>query len=312
MSQIEEDCNASPEATASALKLKSKLPLNPLVTLPVRLHPKTTSMIRRMSSVTTPPKCQGFFDLPRELRDDIYTFYYSGNINLSSSHQPCSPHAAAILLGNRQLYDEARPILFKQAIFTINLAPKYARIPGRDLAYCLDHLLTPGELFTGSKNVFAQFKNIHLTLDSPRSGTKGSHWQQSVASLLITVPALPTRKERIHISVNLGNLSPFKDTTTRLTTLASRNHVPYNFNHVSRPRETNEELEARGLGRAWVERTTPKFREQYCRLVIMYYLGQMAHSVGAEMRLESSDRKKKRVVTIDTTCELLKLAEGLG
>ncbi|KAK5124920.1 hypothetical protein LTR85_001110 [Meristemomyces frigidus] len=294
-----------------------KSTLKRLVKLPIRLIPKTKKIIRRMSSAGPTEEFHKFFELPRELRDEVYEYYFSGNIGLSSSNQPSSRNASAILLANKQLHGEARPIIFKQAVFTINLSPKYARLPGRDLAYYMDHRLTPGELFAGSKTVFSQFKHIHLTLDSPRSGTKGAHWQQAVATLLTTVLALPMRRKRMHISINLGNLNPGKNSTTQLVKLASRAYVHHNFKELpaakrpSRDGLTDEQLEARGTGRAWAERTKPKYRERFCRLSTMYYLGQLAHVSGAEMRLESSDRQTKRVVTVDTVWELLKLAEGL-
>lgn len=160
---------------------------------------------------------------------------------------------------------------------------------------------------------------IHLTLDSPRSGTKGSHWQQSVSTLLTTVLAMPseTRKKRLHVSVNIGNLNPARVATEQLETLARRTHQHHNFKvlptagKATRDGMTNEQLEARATGRGWVERTKPKYREQFCRLSMMYYLGQLAHVASAELRLESSDRQTKRLVTISTISELLDLAKGL-
>lgn len=101
-----------------------------------------------------------FFELPREIRDEIYAYYFSGDIGLSSGLQPHSQYAAGILLANHQLYDEARPIMFKAAAFTINLAPKYARNPKRDYAYHCDHRIGRGSFFTGSQEVFVLFNRV--------------------------------------------------------------------------------------------------------------------------------------------------------
>lgn len=148
----------SDETSASDRKMRPTL--QRLIKLPVRLLPKATSIVRRMSSASSIQEPFKFFGLPRELRDEIYVYYFAGKIGLSSSNQPCSLHAAAILLASRLLRDEAQPIMFKHAVFTINLAPKYSRIPGRDLAYYMDHHLAAGELFAGSKEVFARFPNV--------------------------------------------------------------------------------------------------------------------------------------------------------
>lgn len=101
-----------------------------------------------------------FFDLPRELRDEIYEFYFCGFTGLSSCHQPHSPLAATILAANRQLHDEAKAIMLKRAVFTISLHPKHSKFPGRDIVYWLDHHLWAGELFNGRRDVFKQFKNV--------------------------------------------------------------------------------------------------------------------------------------------------------
>lgn len=74
---------------------------------------------------------------------------------------------------------------------------------------------------------------------------------------------------------------------------------------------TDEQMLARGLGRNMRATRTAKEMERMCRLVVMNNLGICARECDAEIRLESHDHKRSRVMTEDTLVQLLQLAEGL-
>lgn len=109
------------------------------------------------------------FDLPPELRDSIYEHYFSGDIGLSCRGQPRSPHAAAILLANKQLYEEAKPVMLKVATFSINLDAKHSKHPEREMTYYFDHPLQTGEHFIGDTTVFKKFRNVRHGVPAPLS-----------------------------------------------------------------------------------------------------------------------------------------------
>ena len=128
--------------------------------------------------------------------------------------------------------------------------------------------------------------------------------------------AQPTRKNRIHVTVNIGNFNPTTKTNKALYNHTYRAFFAQSFKvrparPTAREKLTDEQLEARGHGKIWKQGTKPKERECFARLATMFYLGDMARLVGAEWRLESHDHGVKRVVSGDYLAELLKEAEGL-
>ena len=158
------------DSEESAPSGKARRASTPTLSPPVR-HPWTFSSIlssmmkkewRRLLYRNHRHAFTRFFDLPRELRDIVYGYYFRGDIGLATSSQPRSIYAAAILLANRQLLEEARPLMLKFAAFNISLNAKFSAYPDRDLVYYLDHHMKAAELFTGSKDVFQHFKHVRL------------------------------------------------------------------------------------------------------------------------------------------------------
>ncbi|GAB1725494.1 hypothetical protein NU195Hw_Modified_10t1 [Hortaea werneckii] len=268
-----------------------------------------------------------FFDLPRELRDIVYEYYFSGDIGLAASSQPRSIYAAAILLASRQLLEEARPFMLEFAAFNVSLNAKFSAYPERDLVYYLDHHMKPAELFIGSKDVFQHFKHLHFHLDSPRSNPKrlrGAHWQRAITSLVTTELAIPhENRQHTTIAINLGNLSPnshltksLKHYAVKALTTTSRygkfSTAPTKRFKDNRAHLSDAELIERGVGRQWEARTSEKSREVFARFVMLHYLGQLAFVYGAGMKLESADGKVVKDVTkAETVLDLLKETPGV-
>ncbi|RMY20013.1 hypothetical protein D0866_12650 [Hortaea werneckii] len=275
--------NKSRRANTSTLPPLARHPW----TFPSVLSRKMKKEWRRLSSRNHRHAFTRFFKLPRELRDIVYEYYFSGDVGLAASSQPRSIYAAAILLANRQLLEEARPLMFEFAAFNVSLNAKFSAYPDRDLVYYLDHHMKPAELFTGSKDVFQQFK--HYTT----------------------------------IAINLGNLSPTNQLTKSLKqyavkalTTTSRygkfSSAPTKRFKDNRAHLSDAELIERGVGRQWEARTKEESREVFARFVMLHYLGQLAFVYGAGMTLESANGKVVKDVTkAETVLDLLKGAVGV-
>ncbi|KAI6839601.1 hypothetical protein KC340_g12249 [Hortaea werneckii] len=282
---------------------------------------------RRLSTRNHRHAFTRFFELPRELRDIVYEYYFSGDVGLATSSQPRSIYAAAILLANKQLLEEARPLMFEFAAFNVSLNAKFSAYPDRDLVYYLDHHMKPAELFTGCKDVFQHFKHLRFHLDSPRSNPRrlrGPHWQRAITSLVTTELAIPHQnRQYTTIAINLGNLSPTNQLTKSLKqyavkalTTTSRygkfSSAPTKRFKDNRAHLSDAELMERGVGRQWEARTKEESREVFARFVMLHYLGQLAFVYGAGMTLESATGKVVKDVTkAETVLDLLKGAVGV-
>ncbi|TKA26838.1 hypothetical protein B0A50_04284 [Salinomyces thailandicus] len=262
------------------------------------------------------------FDLPPELRDSIYEHYFSGDIGLSCRGQPRSPHAAAILLANKQLYEEAKPVMLKVATFSINLDAKHSKHPEREMTYYFDHPLQTGEHFIGDTTVFKKFRNFHLYLDTPPLSLKNSqntHWQRAYGNIVTTVIAIERRcRSHLRILINLGNLAPDNKETIDFTTilLVLPRCPNLSFRRVATKEDkpqhrTETQLSMDAGGQAWVARTSEDAWARFARFVAIHFLGQTARSQGFQLNLENHDRTAKRAVQGETVLDLVKEAAGL-
>ena len=80
-----------------------------------------------------------FLQLPAELRNLVYTFYFKGANVTGAKPQRQTRHATALLFVSRQIHTEAADIMYKTGTFSISLGKDYAPLPQRDVVWLYEN-----------------------------------------------------------------------------------------------------------------------------------------------------------------------------
>jgi len=75
-----------------------------------------------------------FFDLPAELREVIYEYYFMGS-SVALPGQPCTGYGDAILQTSHQVRREALPIMFRMATLNVHLDRRFSKNHKHDLIH---------------------------------------------------------------------------------------------------------------------------------------------------------------------------------
>ncbi|KAK5685805.1 hypothetical protein LTR17_026920 [Elasticomyces elasticus] len=260
-----------------------------------------------------------FLDLPAEIREEIYLFYFQ-DTRLAVKGQPCTENAISILYTNRQLYREASAVMFREASFTLHLDRRHTRHHDRDIAYYLDHPVEPGTHFAGSKEVFNTFRNFDLRLDAPKWHHRRDHWQRSAAAFIstenamATMTSLPYQERRsFSIRINIGSLQAGCKANDLLHRLAADvSDQTWSLGDEMAQRAAIPGPCSEGKAEEWKALYPSKRREAYSRFLFIHWLGQIWRQANAEFWLESHDHDRSLVIgnEVDNALALLKLAAG--
>ncbi|KAK5680016.1 hypothetical protein LTS10_007964 [Elasticomyces elasticus] len=262
-----------------------------------------------------------FLDLPAEIRDEIYRFYFQ-DTRLAAKGQPCTEHATSILYASRQLHREASAIMLREASFTLHLDRQHTRHHDRDIAYYLDHPVEPGAHFRGRKEVFELFRNFDLRLDAPKWHHRGDHWQRSAAAFISTENAMATmtsfhyqERRSFSIRINIGSLQAGCEANDLLHHLAAdMSDQTWSVGDGMAEQPANSGPCSEGKAEEWKALYPTKRREAYSRFLFIHWLGQIWRQTNAAFWLESHDHGRRLVIEtgVENALALLKLAAGFA
>lgn len=177
-------------------------------------------------------------------------------------------------------------------------------------------------MVTAKEDTMHQFERVQLVLDEPSSEWEADHWQY-VRPLVYAHSKNLKCTPFVRIRINVGRLAQVSErvaaerslrNTWRALSgemfLASPGRDVEEF-MKRRETRTDEELQAEGYGRRWTAAHSPKARELFVLISLLWSLARLARRTGGLARLEVTDRSKAKVITANTLGGLFQQAAGL-
>ena len=272
-----------------------------------------------------------FFELPAELREIVYEYYFVETRIGVGSH-PRDRYGTALLFVSKQVHEEALPILYRCGTLTLDLSPKYWKeLPTYE--YFLDHCsIQLGSFYRGEVSQLNKFSNIHLTISRPppaSSAPRGpldallhrtrpaTSWWQQVLIIYVTATRYPgIQGSTFTVAINYGDLTlTGPETLPTFATEAWRytrgwRDVVREWREARVDKLSIEDRWALGWGSANLS-PDPNAREFKAMTTIWSCLGESADVMGTKLRVENSDCTKGATLMTDKLPELVESARAL-
>lgn len=288
-----------------------------------------------------------FLHLPVDIRLLVYEQYFTddGENRIAPKGHPRTRHFTALLLVSHQLYDEALPILYGDATFTINLHPRLHRAT-KDYVHWLSHNLDadflPGCNFAGDVAQLANFKHFRLELPArPQKSFKrylrfdggqvtesSDCWWQHVVPLCWTTDdylrfdpgdsidwksgnGWAIKNSKTSLALNIGDIISMPRAAGQLTFALAASPATSNVRgwreKVDQSQPSGTTMSAPTL----LLHSRNEVREVAALRHLIREVGRLSDQDGSEIRLENSDRSKSALVTSDQYANLVATARDI-
>ena len=142
-----------------------------------------------------------FLELPRELRDLVYEFYFESAYVVSRHYIRDDSQGTSLVLASRQLNNESVDLMYKKATLVVSLEKKHAPPGACDVVAQWESPPSGREYCSVPLEIFRRFRNVFLYLTSEQK-----EWRY-VYPIMVSYILLLSAGQHVRVKLGVGKLT---------------------------------------------------------------------------------------------------------